>query len=90
MAGLNAKPKGLQEKVLPSDEAFERAEAKAGDARTVTKLREGIWKGNKRSISHTITPELLEQVDKAAQHCGQTRTAIINLAIYAYLKSTSI
>ncbi|MGU3358920.1 ribbon-helix-helix protein, CopG family [Methylobacterium sp. M6A4_1b] len=46
-----------------------------------TKPHSGIWKGNKRAISHTISPELLDRIDELAKRMGQTRTAIINFAI---------
>lgn len=81
--GLNTKPRGLE---IP-DAAFERVEKKAAD--TAMKPREGIWKGNKRAISHTIAPELLDRVDAVAQERGQTRTSVINTAIFEYLKMTS-
>lgn len=77
---LNTKPKGLQ---IP-DEAFDRVVAKAGDVRAQAEAepRKGIWKGNKRAISHTIAPELLDQVDALAARRHQTRTAFINNAIF--------
>lgn len=42
----------------------------------------GVRKGNKRQISLTITPALLERVDELADELGQSRAAIINMAIY--------
>ncbi len=42
----------------------------------------GVRKGNKRQISLTITPALLERVDELAAELGQSRAAIINMAIY--------
>jgi hypothetical protein len=47
----------------------------------------GVRKGNKLQISHTITPELLAQVDQAAAKTGQSRAALINMAIYQALQS---
>ncbi len=38
--------------------------------------------GNKRQISLTIAPALLEKVDAMAAEMGQTRAGIINMAIY--------
>ncbi len=38
--------------------------------------------GNKRQISLTINPALLEKVDAMAAEMGQTRAGIINMAIY--------
>ncbi|NOG32857.1 CopG family transcriptional regulator [Halomonas sp. TBZ9] len=42
----------------------------------------GVRKGNKRQISLTITPTLLDRVDELAAELGQSRAAIINMAIY--------
>lgn len=42
----------------------------------------GVRKGNKRQISLTITPALLDRVDELAGELGQSRAAIINMAIY--------
>ncbi|WP_346799469.1 ribbon-helix-helix domain-containing protein (plasmid) [Halomonas sp. Bachu 37] len=42
----------------------------------------GVRKGNKRQISLTITPALLNRVDELAGELGQSRAAIINMAIY--------
>ena len=38
--------------------------------------------GNKRQISLTINPALLDKVDAMAAELGQTRAAVINMAIY--------
>ncbi len=42
----------------------------------------GIKKGNKRQITLTIAPELLERVDQVAKRTGQARAAVINMAIF--------
>ncbi|RYF48648.1 MAG: CopG family transcriptional regulator, partial [Cytophagaceae bacterium] len=42
----------------------------------------GVKKGNKRQITLTIAPELLERVDQIANRTGQARAAVINMAIY--------
>ena len=42
----------------------------------------GVKKGNKQQISLTITPDLLEKVDALASKMGQSRAAVINMAIY--------
>jgi hypothetical protein len=42
----------------------------------------GVKKGNKQQISLTITPTLLAKVDELAAELGQSRAAIINMAIY--------
>lgn len=46
----------------------------------------GVRIGNKRQISLTITPELLQRVDEVAKRTGQARAAVINLAIYKALE----
>lgn len=50
-------------------------------AASVPKLG-GVKKGNKQQISLTITPGLLAKVDELAEQLGQSRAAIINLAIH--------
>lgn len=67
------KPKA---KTQPSVDAFISA---APDA--ATKPR-GVKKGNKQQISLTIAPTLLIKVDELAAELGQSRAAIINMAIY--------
>lgn len=42
----------------------------------------GVIKGNKRQISLTIAPSLLIKIDEMAAELGQSRAAIINMAIY--------
>lgn len=42
----------------------------------------GVRKGHKRQISLTIAPALLEKVDGLAAELGQSRAAIINMAIW--------
>lgn len=54
--------------------------ASAPDAEQ-TKPR-GVKKGNKQQISLTIAPALLEKIDAMAEELGQSRAAIINMAIY--------
>ena len=38
--------------------------------------------GNRQQITLTITPTLLERVDQLAAELGQSRAAVINLAIH--------
>lgn len=47
----------------------------------------GVWKSNRRQISLTINPDLLEKVDALALEMGQSRAAIINLAVFRLLES---
>ena len=53
----------------------------APDSNAVTKAR-GVKKGNRQQISLTITPNLLLKVDELAAQLGQSRAAVINMAIY--------
>ena len=45
-------------------------------------VRRGVLKGNKRQITLTIMPELLAKVDAMARKLGQSRAAVINMAVY--------
>lgn len=47
----------------------------------------GVRKGRKRQITHTISPDLLAKVDRLAKDMGQSRAAVINLAIFEYTGS---
>jgi hypothetical protein len=42
----------------------------------------GVKKGNRQQISLTIAPALLEKIDALAAELGQSRAAVINMAIY--------
>lgn len=42
----------------------------------------GVKKGNKQQISLTIAPGLLVKIDNLAAELGQSRAAVINMAIY--------
>jgi hypothetical protein len=42
----------------------------------------GVRRGNKQQITLTIAPDLLAKVDEMAERMGQSRAALINLAIY--------
>ena len=53
----------------------------APDAAPVPKVAKGVMLGNKRQITLTIAPELLARVDELAGQIGQSRAAVINLAI---------
>ena len=45
-------------------------------------VRRGVIKGKKRQITLTIMPDLLEKVDTMARRLGQSRAAVINMAVY--------
>ncbi len=51
--------------------------------------RKGVMKGKKEQITLTLTPDLLTKVDALAQRMGQSRAAIINLAIFRLLEAES-
>lgn len=54
----------------------------APDAAPVAaKMSKGVMLGHKRQITLTIAPELLARVDELAGQIGQSRAAVINLAI---------
>jgi hypothetical protein len=44
--------------------------------------QKGVIKGKRQQISLTIAPALLEKVDELAAELGQSRAAVINMAIY--------
>lgn len=44
--------------------------------------RKGVMRGRKEQITLTIAPELLAKIDEMATRMGQSRAALINLAIY--------
>eukprot|EP01133_Synstelium_polycarpum_P003974 gene3974-4600_t len=41
-----------------------------------------VRKGKKLQVTLTITPELLGRVDELAAKLGQSRAAVINMAVY--------
>jgi hypothetical protein len=51
------------------------------------KKARGIKKGNKEQISITIAPILLDKVDALAVQLGQSRAAVISMAIYQAVES---
>ena len=55
--------------------------AGAPDAAPAAKVVKGVMLGHKRQITLTIAPELLARVDELAAQIGQSRAAVINLAI---------
>lgn len=54
----------------------------APDASASAPKVRGVKKGNKQQISLTITPGLLAKVDELADKLGQSRAAVINMALY--------
>lgn len=47
----------------------------------------GVRRGTKQQITLTIAPDLLAKVDELAAKMGQSRAALINLAIYRTVES---
>ena len=74
MTITKAKPKTTQQKTATADFI-----AGAPDSGTKTK---GVKKGNKQQISLTMSPALLAKVDALAEKMGQSRAAVINMAVY--------
>lgn len=58
------------------------ADAFISGAPDAEKAPKGVRKGNKQQISLTISPPLLAKVDELAAKLGQSRAAVINMAIY--------
>ena len=49
--------------------------------------RKGVRKGKRQQITHTISDDLLERLDTMADGTGQSRAALINLAIFRLLEA---
>ena len=62
------------------DAAVEAFISGAPDSQT-TKPK-GVMKGHRQQITLTIAPALLARVDELAAELGQSRAAVINLAIH--------
>lgn len=76
---ITNRPKPKTEPVpQPADAAVDAFISGAPDA---PKPR-GVKKGNRQQISLTIAPTLLEKIDALAAELGQSRAAVINMAIY--------
>ncbi len=78
------KPKPKQEKTT-ADEFI--SGAPDGAAETEPRKPKYVKKGKKLQITLTITRPLLERVDELAAKLGQSRAAVINLAVYQSLES---
>ena len=74
MTITKAKPKTTHQEIATADFI-----AGAPDSGTKTK---GVKKGNKQQISLTMSPALLAKVDALAEKMGQSRAAVINMAVY--------
>ena len=49
--------------------------------------RKGVRRGKKEQITLTLSPEMLEKVDALAKRMGQSRAAIINLAMFRLVEA---
>lgn len=49
--------------------------------------RKGVMKGKKEQVTLTIAPDLLAKVDGVAVEMGQSRAAVINMAIFRFLQT---
>ncbi|MDD2676820.1 MAG: ribbon-helix-helix protein, CopG family [Methylacidiphilaceae bacterium] len=58
------------------------AEAFISGAADAEPKPKGVRRGKKQQISLTIAPVLLRKVDELAAELGQSRAAVINLAIH--------
>lgn len=52
-----------------------------------TKSGRGLKRGKKEQIAVIMAPELLDQLDAAAEKMGQSRSALISLAVFRFLNS---
>lgn len=72
-------------KTAANDAAIDDFISGAPDAATASPSR--VKKGRKVQITLTITEPLLNRVDRLADQLGQSRAAVINLAVVQMLKS---
>jgi hypothetical protein len=49
--------------------------------------RKGVRRGKKEQITLTLSPEMLVKVDGLARRMGQSRAAVINLAIFRLIEA---
>ena len=77
----------IRPKAKPAVEApkQDKADAFISGAPDAAKPR-GVRMGNTRQVSLTIDPALLDRVDAMATQIGQSRAAVINLAILQALE----
>ncbi|MEJ7804459.1 MAG: ribbon-helix-helix domain-containing protein [Telluria sp.] len=66
-------------KQKPTAEAFISG---APDATSEPYKAKHVRKGKKLQVTLTITPALLDRVDELAAKLGQSRAAVINMAVY--------
>jgi len=85
---VEVKTMAIRQKPRIQNEAVDAFIQGAPDAKSLANepYDKGVPKGRKRQITLTIAPELLRRVDETAQRTGQTRAAIINMAIFHALE----
>jgi hypothetical protein len=66
----------------PAGSADAAVDAFISGAPDAPKPRRGVIKGKRQQITLTIPPNLLQKVDAMAAELGQSRAAVINMAIY--------
>jgi hypothetical protein len=66
----------------PRPKSIEAATAFISGAPDAEAPSKGVVKGKKQQISLTIAPALLVKIDELANELGQSRAAVINMAIY--------
>jgi ribbon-helix-helix CopG family protein len=49
--------------------------------------RKGVRRGKKEQITLTLSPDMREKVDSLARRMGQSRAAVINLAIFRLIEA---
>lgn len=79
MAITRPVPNASKAPATGGDAAVEAFISGAPDA---PKKPRGVMKGKRQQITLTIPPALLSQVDALAEQIGQSRAAVINMAIY--------
>ena len=82
------RPTPKTQKPTPNADAFINAApdgAVSPAPATPARARKRTMKGNKEQISLTISVELVDRLDAMAAKVGQTRAALINMAIYQLL-----
>jgi len=77
---ITSRPKVTDEKEL------EKFIGGAPDAKPETSETQGVVRGKRVQITHTLVPVLLAKLDARADEMGMTRASLINLALAEYLE----
>ena len=73
--------------IKPRPKNIEAATAFISGAPDAEAPSKGVVKGKKQQISLTMTPALLAKVDALAEKMGQSRAAVINMAVYRVVEA---